>query len=879
MTDLLAGYSAAGPGHDEMLQSTGAAREAWAQMADLAGLADGDELAERAREVVDLLEDNGVRFGAGRAAAPWRLDPLPVLFDEVEWARVEAGLQQRALLMDHILTDISGESALLTSGMIPPSLVLAHPGLLREVADIRNPGPHQLVMLGADIARNADGSWQVLADRAQVPMGMGYAMQDRRVVAEVLSGLYRHSRIRRVGPFFQAMRAAIHGAAPQHAEGSPRAVLLSPGPFSAAAFDQAYVATMLGYPLVEGSDLVVEDGRLWMRALGRLEPVDVVLRHIDAAFCDPLELRGSNGLGVPGLAQAAREGSVSIANPLGAGVLDNPGLLTYLPRLCREILGEELLIPSTVTYWCGERSMCSHVMANLDRLVVRSSAPGSPSLRGWELTIGQRADLSARIAAEPHLWVAQERVEASTTPTVKGTHLEARATQLRTFAAASGDGYEIMSGGVAHVADGASDLVEPGTVGTAKDVWVLSSRPFTVSDPWLTEEAGPARGRVPSSISPGAAEGLFWFGRYAERAENNARLVRAVGDRWNDFSDAARGNGGPASGGPGGPGEPAPSGTSRIQYDGAAALGALEAALAEVVGPGSLPDLVTDPDLLGSVAQSVGGLRQCATSVRDQLSGDMWATLSSLERSLEVQRRRQERQTGAVDVGPITTRLLEPLLSIAGILGEAMVRDVGWCLLDAGRRLERAQYIVETFAATLTADRDPGVDALVLESVLHAHESGITYRRRYQSRASIETLLDLMLMDDRNPRSLRFQLAKLQVALGEVPAPARGAGERDALLADVVDLLAEVDTHVLGARGADGTRSQLAEVLTAMAWRLRALGDEIARIHFTHPVPTAFLDASGTYGGGMAQLGPFGPTHQVGDEAVWSEPGLGKGES
>lgn len=214
MTDVLAGYSAAGPGHDEMLQSTGAAREAWAQMADLAGLADGSQLAARAREVVDLLEDNGVRFGAGRAAAPWRLDPLPVLFDELEWARVEAGLQQRALLLDHILTDISGDSRLLTSGLIPPSLVLAHPGLLREVADIRNPGPHQLVMLGTDIARNADGSWQVLADRAQVPMGMGYAMQDRRIVAEVLSGLYRHSRIRRVGPFFQAMRAAVHGAAP-----------------------------------------------------------------------------------------------------------------------------------------------------------------------------------------------------------------------------------------------------------------------------------------------------------------------------------------------------------------------------------------------------------------------------------------------------------------------------------------------------------------------------------------------------------------------------------------------------------------------------------------------------------------------------------------
>ncbi|PWD50877.1 hypothetical protein C8046_09655 [Serinibacter arcticus] len=831
MTDLLAGYRAAGPGHDEMLQSTGAAREAWAQMADLVDLHDGAALASRANDVVELLANNGVRQGAGTDERPWLLDPLPVLFDEAEWAHVEKGLQQRAVLLDHVLTDVYGEAELLTSGLLPPALVLGHPGFVRAVNDIRNPGPHQLFMVGTDLARNADGSWQVLADRAQTPSGMGFAMQDRRIVAEVLSGLYRHARIRRVGPFFQAMRRAVRDAAPPGAGPTPRAALLTPGPFSPAAFDQAYLATMLGYPLVEGEDLVVEDGRLWMRALGRLEPVDVLLRHVDAEYCDPLDLRGDSRLGVPGLVEAARTGAVTIVNPLGSGVVDNPGLLTYLPRLARSILGEELIIPSTVTYWCGERSMCSHVIANLDRLVVRSTAPGSPVMRGWELTIAERADLSARIATEPYLWVGQERVEASTTPAVNGGLLEARPTQLRTFAVSGSGGYQVMSGGVARISQAGADVVEPGPNDAAKDVWVLSSRPHSVTDPWVAEDANPTPLSLPTSISPGAAEDLFWFGRYTERAEGVTRLVRAVSDRLSDYAVTT------TSGFPLRPGSDEP-----------VVLAVLRQALADVVGDGDPAHLVLDARQPGTVAHALARMARAASSVRDQLSSDTWAALSALERAMSGERRRQDRDHDAVsDVGPVAARLLEGLLAIAGILAESMERDVGWCLMDAGRRLERAQQLVDVLGATTAVERARADDSLVLESVLVAHESVITYRRRYQSQPSIDTVLDLLLLDVHNPRSLRFQLTKLAASLAQVPAPARGTSTRDSLLNDVVDLLDELDTSTVALPDDEGRRTTLSETLASMGWRLRELGDEIARVHFTHPVPVPWLDASGTY--------------------------------
>lgn len=833
MTDLLASYRAAGPGHDEMLQSTGAAREAWAQLADLADLNNSSQLARRAQEVAELVEDNGVSIGPEQR--PWRLDPLPVLLDEHDWSRLETGLQQRAVLLDHILTDLYGAGELLSSGLLPPALVLGQAGFIRAAADIRTPGPRQLFMAGTDLARNADGSWQVLSDRTQAPIGMGYAMQDRRIIAEVLSGLYRRARIRRLGPFFQAMRQAISQVAPAGAGESPRAVLLTPGPFSPSAFDQAYLATMLGYPLVEGEDLVVTDGRLWMRSLGRLEPVDVVLRHVEAADCDPLDLRGDSRLGVPGLVEAARTGAVTVVNGFGSGALENPGLLTYLPRVCRSVLGEELLIPSTVTYWCGERSMCSHVIANLDRLVVRATQPGAAPIRGWHLSRAERADLSVRIATEPHLWVGQERVEPSTTPAVAGARLEARPTQLRTFAVAARESYQVMSGGVARIAVEGTDVVGPPEGDVAKDVWVLGSQPYTVSAPWVTEHAGSLTAHPASGISPGAARDLFWFGRYAERAEGTARLVRAVSDRWSDFGTD--------------PTSTDPTAAHR-HSDGVAALGVLTRVLGSRYGHGTLSNLVLDPKWEASVAFSVSRLARCATSVRDQLSPDTWAALSPLERALSWERRRQEREGtlgGNADVAPIAGRVLERLLAISGILAESMVRDVGWFLLDAGRRVERAQQVVDVLQAAVTTQRDPAVDTLVLESVLIGFESVITYRRRYQSHASVSTVLDLVLNDPQNPRSLRFQLTSLAADLAQVPPGPRPASARDALLADLLGVLDELDTRTVTRAEAGGRRGELAQALDAMSWRLRELAEEIARVHFSHTASAPWLDASGTF--------------------------------
>ncbi len=826
MTDLLTSYRAGGPGHDEMLQSTGAARAAWAQLADLVDLHSWDQLSGRRADVVRLLEDHGVQYGGEDSGEPWNLDPLPVLLDEAEWADLEAGIAQRSELLDEILTDVYGPRRLLSTGILPPEVVLGHPGFLRAADGVTLPGQHQLFLAAADIGRNADGSWQVIADRTQAPSGMGYAMEDRRVLAQVLAGLYRKARIQRIGPFFHAMRLALREVAPPNAGDVPRIALLTPGAYSETAFDQAYLSAMLGFPLVEGGDLMVDGGRLWMRSMDKREPVDVLIRRVDAEYCDPLDLRGDSRLGVPGLVHLARQGGVSIVNTLGSGILENAALLTFLPRICRELRGQELMLGSAVTYWCGERSMGSHVIANLERLVIKPTARSREqrSVLGWTLTTAQRADLAARIAAAPHEWVGQEPIEASTAPTVADRGLEARATLLRTFAVARPDGYQVMSGALARVATTAdATLVSNSAVAIAKDVWVLSSEPYAISDPWVQE--GPAPQRVAASISPRVAEDMYWFGRYAERAEATVRLLRAVGDRWDDFHAQPGATGGQA-------------------------LAVLQDALAHIAAPGALSALLLDPTLPGSVAFAVTRMSTAAAAVRDQLSGDTWLAISSLERTLHRERARRERTSGVADgaaPAPVLARLLESLLALQGLGAEAMVRDVGWYLMDIGARLERAQFLVATIEATLTQRRSAAVDSLVLESVLIASESVITYRRRYQTRANVRTMLDLLLLDPRNPRSLQFQLDRLRADLAEVPAASHGVAARDRLLADIADLLVELDTAVVADTDDHGLRRRLVDLLESVGWRLQELDAELTRAHFVQPTPSQWLDA-GTWG-------------------------------
>ncbi|UJP40458.1 circularly permuted type 2 ATP-grasp protein [Cellulomonas palmilytica] len=826
------------------------------EQADAPSAADLD----RARtEAEALLADHGVTYGAADELEPWRLDPTPVVLGEDDWSGLEAGITQRAELLDAVLQDLYGARRLLTDTLLPPTAVVAHPGFLRAVDGLRLPGGRELVLASTDLARDDDGTWLSLADRTQAPSGAGYTMEGRRVVAQVLASVYRATPIARLGPFFRALRQTLHDVAPPSAS-APRIALLTPGPGSDTAFDQAYLASMLGLPLVEASDLVVRDGRLWVRALGGTEPVDVLLRRVDAAWCDPLDLRSGSRLGVPGLVRAVRGGTLSVVNPLGSGVLENPAVLAALPRLARTVLDQDLLLPSAPTWWCGEASSLSHVLAHLDELVVLPLSREQDAVLGWTLDAAAREELAARIAAEPWQWAGQARVgggavvepvgpdeaagsdEAAGPGAAAGSGEPARPVGpgvgvLRTFAVAHRGTYTVMAGGLARVAHG--PVVSSRTGAVAKDVWVLSgSTPDAAPEApeGVTEVAAARRTRL--GVSSRTAENLFWMGRYAERAEDQARDLRVVVDRWDDFHGRPRSAGGRAL---------AVLVTALVDelHDPDAA--------SEQPAP-TLREIALDRGLEGSIAASVRGLGQAAAAVRDQLSTDTFGPLARIERALRSERARQRIPEGGLDLGvdhvraataglrPVLDRTLEGLLAVAGTIAEGLVRDVGWHLLDAGRRLERAQHVVASLRRTLVGPDTRTVEAHLVDSVVLAHESSITFRRRYGDHTGVPAVLDLLLLDESNPRSLAFQLDRLAHDLAGIPMRARPTDERDRLLAQVRDLVAELDPAAAAAIDENGRRTRLAELLDSMHWRLLALADEIEAVHFARPVAARALD-------------------------------------
>lgn len=799
-----------------------------------------EELARRAAEARRLLRDDGVtyhlhddRSGPGE----WTLDPVPLVIGTDAWRRIDAGMAQRAALLDEVLADLCGPQRLLTDGLIAPAAVLDHPGLLRLGAT--DAAPSRLVLHAADLAPLPGGDVVVLADRTQAPSGAGYALENRLVTSRVLPLVYREARVQRLAPFFRALRAACTAARPEGVD-EPRIVIWTPGRWNESSFEHAFLAAQLGWTLVEGADLTVRDGQVWLRALGGLEPVHVIVRRVDAWWCDPLELRADSQLGVPGLVEAVRRGTVSLVNPLGAGVLEDAALLPALPSLCRALLGEDLLLPSVPTWWCGDPTHRQHVLTNLEHLVVKpiGRTAGTSARFGGELSAEGRDELRRRIDAEPHRWVGQERLELATTPTLAGGptpgtwRIDGRPTLLRSFAVTGEDGWTVLPGGLTRVATSAAAPRISGQLGSAsKDTWVVASDTDERAAWWLHRgpEVVPAD---PAATMPSrAAENLFWLGRYAERAEQTVRLLRVALDRRTDLADRD---------------DPAGDECVRVL------LGALthltettpgfvgEGAEARLARPDTeLRRLLVDATIPGTLAADVRALLSAAAAVRDQLSSDTWLVVSNLERELTALGLDGE---GALDHGATPAALaamLKSLLAVAGLVNESMVRDAGWRFLDAGRRLERALRLSTLLRTTLDRSRSTAAESLVLESVLTAAESIITYRRRYRSHAQTATVLDLLLLDEGNPRAAAHQLTRLAEDVADMPRRAAArASEEERLVLEASTALRLVDVRALAVADEHGRRDALVDFLDHLEELLSRTGQAIDDAHFTHREPS-----------------------------------------
>lgn len=787
-----------GTPYDEVASPDGTLRSAWKRLAADAVDLTLPQLVRVGGEISRLLSDEGVTYTPpGAEQQQWRLDPLPLVLSADEWTALEKGLAQRAELLNAVLVDLYGPQRLLSSGTLPPSVVFGHSGFLRVVARASAANARPLVVSATDLGRTASGEWQVIADRAQAPSGIGFAMENRRVLSRVLPVAYREAGLHRLSPFFQALRVALMEAAP-HGLDNPRVVVLSPGPGSETAYDQSFIASTLGFPLVEGSDLTTRDGVVFLRVLGRLERVDVILRRVDADWSDPLELRGESRLGVAGLTEAVRRGNVTIVNGLGSGVLENPGLLPFMSAMCEQLLDEPLRLGAVPTIWGGTPHGLTQLLDRLGDLRVQRIDPpfGVEKL--------SRAELTAAVRAEPYRFVGQEMPLVSVSPTLERGTLTPHAVTLRTFTLRYGSSYRPMIGGLASAAPAGETRED---IGVSKDVWVLKQSPDE-PDQGLLDVLPVTNTRAPLTLVPRVLDDLFWLGRYAERIEDQLRLVIVTHALAEDFQGRPYSSGGH---------------TLAVVADVMRTLSASPADPSDYEA--DLRSMLLDAGRRGSVAQTVARLKEITQSVRDQVSGDVFRVFGAMDRA----RGALAANPHGWQIGESAGRMLTDILALHGVTGN-MVRDEGWYLMEIGRAIERCLQLCHVIGPTMSVRRGIDIDRDVNNAVLQVAESAVTHRRRYRGVVRGTTVLDLLLSDAANPRSLRFNLETIDRNLAALPA-STGSTRPERLVDDLREELERLDVTALMAIDGE-VRPNLTRFAQATAQQLMRLSDAVAEVHF-----------------------------------------------
>ncbi|MEO3402749.1 circularly permuted type 2 ATP-grasp protein [Mucilaginibacter sp. CAU 1740] len=754
--------NAASPFFDELAAPNGEVREHWKKLAHAYDELGFEKMEQRSREISQELRDNGVTYnvysdpdGINR---PWKLDPVPMVFSQQEWETIERGLTQRAELLNLILTDIYGDRRLIKEGFIPFDLVFTHKGFLRQADKIKIPGKFQLIQYSADLVRGPLGKIWVLHDRTDAPSGAGYTLENRAAMTRVFPDLIRENQVRKISSYYQTLKNTLTKLALQNKE-NPRVVLLSPGTANETYFEHAYLASSLGITLVFGQDLTVSDGYVWLKTLRGLEKVDVIVRRVDDIFCDPLEFFGKSQLGVVGLMEAVRQKKVTVINPLGCRILENPGLMAFLPRLCRHLLNEELILPSVATWWCGHEKEKKYVFDNLPFLIVRStyrSYENRPYI-GSELSKKQIEDLKKEINTHPYLYVAQEVVNLSTTPSLIDNNLEASNAIFRSYIVADTEKqvYHVMQGGLSRSFPAKDGLVTSNqSGGISKDTWVLG--PLPQNPPQQPANQQPLR-QVKNILPSRTGESLFWLGRYLDRAVSNVRMMRIVLKIYNERDDEIH---------------PETDQTLVILLKSLSALtGTLPGFAAEDQVKLTQPEkellsLAVETSRPGTLAQSLQSFLTNGYAVRDRLSLDTWRILDSISEELDLMK---ENGDNLHKIYHNLDQFIIKLMAFIGLNNDNMTRASSWRLLNTGRFLEQAMNTCTILQAALAIDVKPDVEKQLMELVLMSHESLVTYRYLYRSTLQMQGVLNLLLVNEDNPKSVAFLISKIDEHLKQLP--------------------------------------------------------------------------------------------------------------
>ena len=806
--------------HDELRDASGALRPAWARFAALmpappAGLDVPADLDRRVEQVAAQLRHDGVTHNVfdehGVASRPWSLELLPLLIEPADWLAIEAGVAQRADLLERVLADLYGPQRLLHEGLLPPALLLRHPGYLRPMTGVAPSGGQRLHIVAFDLARGPEGRWWVVAQRTQVPSGLGYVMHNRLVVSRQFPDAFRELRVQHIASSYRRLLDTVEAKARDVAGGAtPRIVLLTPGPYSETYFEHAYLARYLGLPLAEGGDLTVRGDRLYLKTVEGLEPVHGLLRRLDDDFCDPLELRPDSTLGVPGLLQAVRAGSVVMANALGSAFLESPAVQGFLPGIAQYLLGQGLSLPALPTWWCGEVAAWRDARGQLDDKVLRSTFP-----RGGR-TSQVHGPADVRVDQDPDAWTVQARLRFSRAPIWGGNALAPRPTMVRVYAIADNHGgWHVLPGGMTRVARREDSSVSMQRGGSSLDTWVLTDGPvdtFSMLPPRLQVDDIINRRRPVSSRT---GENLFWLGRYTERTEQLVRLARAtllLIDADADADDALQ-----------------RAVSAMAVSSGLAPVGVPSLAKAPHLFERALLAGLDDARGASSIAYNLQALARASQALRERLSSEQWGLIRTMGEAFTSALEAPPGELPQVaQVLPALDLLAMQLAAVTGAQSDRMTRDHGWRLLTVGRMLERLIGMSTRLAAML--DEGALANAAGTDLLLELFDSAITFRARYQRHEDLLALADLLVIDTSNPRAFGGVLRRLRTELRKLPGPPE-------FLRSLLDQLPAEGAGVTLESLRDADDAQIATTLRSLTARLAntalALADQIGTRYFT----------------------------------------------
>jgi uncharacterized circularly permuted ATP-grasp superfamily protein/uncharacterized alpha-E superfamily protein len=794
--------------------------------------ADGPgDLNQRAASLARQIRDNGVTYNVyaneGGPQRPWALDLFPLVLTPDSWQQIEAGVMQRVRLLDHVMADVYGPQQLLKLGLLPPALVQGHPGYLRAMHGVRPVGGTHLHIAAFDLARGPDGNWWVVSQRTQAPSGLGYLLENRLAVSRLFPQPFEQMNVQRLAGTYRALMDSLRQMSPAGADA--HIALLTPGPYNETYFEHAYLARYLGLTLVEGSDLIVRDQRLFLKTLKGLEPVHALLKRLDDEFLDPLELRSDSTLGVPGLLQAIRAGNVLVANAPGSAFLESPALLGFLPALCRHLLGEDLQLPALPTWWCGERSAMEAVLPRLQECAIKPTYPGSINHGNFDAvlgrTLGEREidEWAGRIALHSDDHTIQAYLPLSQMPTWRAdpanpASMAMRSVILRVFAVSDGpQSWRVLPGGLARVAGSTADIASMQRGGSSADVWVMTAGAVDQTT-LLKTSSGPStvtqRKRM---VTSRAGENLYWLGRYTERTENLIGLARLTLECLHGEDQSS---------------QPLLHWLSKMAIANTLVLPGVPAATqARRVFERSLIASLGSAELATSVGFNLRAVRLAASSVRERLSQEHWNVIVRAEEELTLGCQRFDQAT---DYSPLEAlRVLkvagDHMAAITGAQTDRMTRDDGWRLLSIGRHIERLSFLSRSLQCgfdTGSVLSDGGFEAMIA-----LFDSTIPFHAQYQQSRDVAALLDLLVLDRDNPRSLGWVAQTLRGRLARLAGSA--PGELGELSLRVPDPTSWGLAQLCKTDG-NGHYTVLNALLLVCSAAAYDLSEQVGAIYFTH---------------------------------------------